>query len=142
MGIFSHVRLQFWDPERYTDAQAMELEGVRRLFMQNLAPVFGQEYPAALCLRKDNTHYPAYAITTRADVPIAITRKSGNQPLKPFTHGLLSTLKVYQRRREQRFFGKGHANDPAHLLLIYLNDIFSTWLASALVNITSVRHSF
>lgn len=139
MGIFSHVRLRFWDSERYTQAQALEFRRLRALYLQYLAPVWGQELPPILRLQSEESeYYPAYTgarpqtSTAAGGMPLA-------QALKPFASGLIARIRVYEQRREQRFFGKGHANDPAHLLLIYLNNIFSEWLTTAPSNETTLK---
>lgn len=131
MGMFSHVRLRFWDDQRYTEAQALEFRKLRALYLQYLAPVLGQEFPSVLRLRADGDEfYPAYT-EARSQTAVMGRGEPTAQPLKPFANGLIARLRVYEERRQQRVFRKGHTNDPAHLLLIYLNNTFHEWLATA-----------
>ena len=136
MEIFSHTRLRFWDGQRYTEAQKIELCELQKLYSYYLGPVLGQTYPMALTLHQaGDPYYPAYTGVEKPTEPaLSATLMSTAQPLKPFANGLVARLRVYDQRRQQRIFRKGHPNDPAHLLLIYLNSTFNEWLGTAASN--------
>ena len=140
MGIFSHVRTRFWDAERYTAAQAAELQQLRRLYLQYMAPAVGAELPPALQVEAEDEHRPTYRPGAAQAVPVVVG------PFASTAHYLANVLRVFEQRRSAQWYGKGHSNDPVRLWAIYLRGVFSEWLAAApcdgatLKQVTALRH--
>lgn len=128
MGTFSHVRMRFWDAERYTDAQAAELRQLRRLYLEHLAPLIGPELPPALQIEAEDDYRPAYHPVAVRAIPEV---RNVVAPLKPTAQYLMELLRVFEERRSAQWYGKGHSNDPLCLLVIYLRTTFSEWLVTA-----------
>ena len=147
MPLLSHVRIS-WNRERYTEAQAQELPQLRNLYTVHCSAVFGDVLPEAFALdAKGKDYLPQYRAQTLAP-PVIASLPLGNGisgPYAGFADSLLATLHTFEERRRDRWFGKGHPNDPLRLLGVFLRDACTRCLRSAatreatLTQVTALR---
>ena len=144
---FSHVRTS-WNRARYTEAQATELRHLRALYTTHCAPAFGPDLPDAFALQiEGNDYLPRYTART-IKAPLAVVLPPAAQPVGPyaaFADGMERLVDTFEAHRRERWYGKGHPNDPLRLLGLFLRNSGNTWLRSAvpgentLARVTALR---
>lgn len=131
MGVFTHVRFKFWDTDQYTPAQAQEMRELHRLYGQHLAK-YKPIQDSLFALREaGNFFYPQHHGTQDTGSKENPIESKALGELTQFAESLADSVRVFTHRREQRWYRKGHENDPTRLFCSFLMQFSHDILARA-----------